>query len=167
MWKSSTALQRSVHRHNCIRLSEVQLPEGLTAIGNDAFANCTILSSISLPSTVSTLGEAAFNNCISLSDINFPAGLHRIEAFTFQSCGFTQLTIPDSITSIGMCAISYCPNLTEVTFSDTTELGEYVFEESNIHTVHAPEQFLAHLDLSNIFRQTPWLAAQEKAHPNG
>ena len=50
-------------------ITEIILPEGLDAIGKDAFAY-TGLKAIDIPSSVKTIGEYAFYNCTSLLEIN-------------------------------------------------------------------------------------------------
>ena len=47
-------------------LSEIVLPEGLTAIPGSCFSNCRYLSSVNIPSTVTSIGSSAFYGCSSL-----------------------------------------------------------------------------------------------------
>lgn len=71
-------------------LSELQIPEGVTEIEEDAFMLCTALTSISIPNSVTEIGRLAFCGCTGLASIN----------------------IPDSVTEIGERAFEGCPNLT-------------------------------------------------------
>lgn len=50
-------------------LEKLVIAEGVTSIGQGAFANQTTLQEISLPETVKTVGEQAFYNCIGLTHI--------------------------------------------------------------------------------------------------
>ncbi len=45
-----------------VNVSYVVIPEGVTTLGNNAFIGCTSLSVIELPSTISTIGKYCFNN---------------------------------------------------------------------------------------------------------
>ena len=65
------------------KLTSLSLPEGITAIGNDAFCGCKI-SSLTLPSSLKTIGARAFSNN-----------------------GITQLTIPNKVESIGNAAFAH------------------------------------------------------------
>ena len=65
--------------------------EGITTIGNHAFANSG-LTSVTIPSTVTSIGQSAFNNC----------------------SGLTSVTIPSSVTSIGSGAFIYCSELKKI-----------------------------------------------------
>lgn len=42
---------------------EMTIPEGYTAIGQDAFYMCTGLTSVTIPEGVTTIGDYAFYGC--------------------------------------------------------------------------------------------------------
>lgn len=65
------------------KLTSLSLPEGITAMGDDAFCGCKI-SSLTLPSSLKTIGARAFSNN-----------------------GITQLTIPNKVESIGNAAFAH------------------------------------------------------------
>jgi len=58
----------------CPKLSNINLPEGLVAIDDDAFRE-TALKSVTLPKSLKVLGGGAFGDCDELSEINIPDGL--------------------------------------------------------------------------------------------
>ncbi len=58
----------------CPKLSNINLPEGLVAIDQDAFRE-TALKSVTLPKSLKVLGDGAFKECDELSEINIPDGL--------------------------------------------------------------------------------------------
>ena len=45
---------------NCISLTSVELPDGVTAIGDWAFSDCEALTSLTIPGGVTAIGEWAF-----------------------------------------------------------------------------------------------------------
>ena len=53
-------------------ITKVEIPKGVTAIGDRAFYNCTGLESIIIPEGVTAIGESAFYNCINLENIIIP-----------------------------------------------------------------------------------------------
>lgn len=117
----------------CTNLESVSLPEGLTSIGTGAFLRCYNLSEIELPSSVEYIGALAFYMCGNLTSLTLPEGLTAIEQNTFSQCGLTEITIPGSVTSIGHAAFWRCENLAMVNFPDGLEsIGEWAFSDSAI-----------------------------------
>ncbi len=57
----------------CENLRHIAIPDGVRSIGHRAFANCTSLKVMKLPASVSDIGDMAFAGCRSLEDITFPA----------------------------------------------------------------------------------------------
>ena len=79
--------------HNFYRnILTVVIENGVTTIGNDAFADCANLTSITIPNSLTSIGFEAFYDC----------------------SGLTSITIPSSVTNIGYDAFYGCTNLTDV-----------------------------------------------------
>lgn len=62
------------------------IPEGVTRIGEFAFANCSSLVSIVIPESVTLIEWYAFCNCSSLTNITIPKSVTRIGEFAFGNC---------------------------------------------------------------------------------
>jgi len=110
-------------------LIEIELPSGLTSIGEEAFRDCSSLETISIPSSVVTIGDYAFDECVSLaSAITIPEGITSIGRRVFYHCGrLTSVTLPDNLTSIGYQSFYRC-SLSSITIPDSvTELGYQAF----------------------------------------
>ena len=90
--------------------SEVMIPEGVTTIGTNAFANNKTITKVTLPSTLTTIGKAAFYGCTNLDIPEFPASVTTIEEEAFGLCYASEeeVTIPASITNIGPWAFHLC-----------------------------------------------------------
>lgn len=58
---------------NNLLLTKLVFPEGLTAIGAQAFNECENITSISFPSTLQVIGDNAFKSCYSVSRIESSA----------------------------------------------------------------------------------------------
>ena len=56
-------------------LYKLTLPEGITAIGSQAFSHCYSLYDINIPSTVTRIADYAFEYCEDLTSITLPARL--------------------------------------------------------------------------------------------
>ena len=102
---SSMAITNSTFK-GCEKLKKINLPVGITSIGDEAFDRCLLLEDIAIPNTVTKIGHYAFNKCES----------------------FKSIIIPDSITSIGYWTFANCSNLISVTFlNGVTEVGHEMF----------------------------------------
>lgn len=62
------------------------LPQGLTTIGDNAFADCAALQAVAIPTTITNIGTAAFQNCTALSAVLIPEGVQTIEDNAFKGC---------------------------------------------------------------------------------
>lgn len=82
--------------------SSVTIPEGVTAIYQDAFKGHGELTSVSLPSTLKTIGKDAFNGT-----------------------GLTSVNTPNSVTSISSGAFAGCTSMVSANLA-SAELGEGV-----------------------------------------
>lgn len=71
---------------DCIQMSSVVLPEGLTTIARSAFDGCFNLASVNIPDSVVTIEDFAFWCCYALKTVNIPAGVTNIGFKVFSSC---------------------------------------------------------------------------------
>ena len=132
-------------------IQSVVIEEGVSSIGNHAFAEYKNLTSISIPSTivsigayactwnsvtnliipnsVITIGEGAFSGCRQLTDVTLSNRLKKIEQNVFSYCtGLISIVIPDSVTSIESGAFNQCFNLESITIPDgVTSIGKRAF----------------------------------------
>lgn len=97
------------------RAEEAVIPEGVTALGNEAFAGGR-LKSVSLPDSLETIGDSAFNSCPALTQITLPEGLRSIGKGAFSNCAVRSLILPDSLEFMGLGAINSSYALQEVFF---------------------------------------------------
>lgn len=67
-------------------IKNVILPEGMTSVGDNAFAGCEALIAVAIPTSVTNIGNAAFQNCTALSAVLIPEGVQTIEDNAFKGC---------------------------------------------------------------------------------
>ena len=103
-------------------LKSISLPEGLTHIGNYAFATCGNIKSLIIPSTVVSIGNSAFENCTKCEGtLEIPLSVTTIGRSAFNNdYSLTSLKVGASVTSIGIGAFTGCYGLTEITFLGST-----------------------------------------------
>ena len=64
----------------------ITLPEGVTTIGNYAFAQCYSLKSIVLPNSVTSVGQFAFQSCDAVTSVTLGSGVATIGSCAFYNC---------------------------------------------------------------------------------
>ena len=86
----------------------------VTSIGDRAFSGLD-LTNMNIPDTVTSIGESAFSFCNALTNITIPNSVTSIGEWAFNYCSdLTSITIPDSVTSIGHYAFLNCGCLTSI-----------------------------------------------------
>lgn len=115
---------------DCLSMESLTLPKySITSIGESAFQNCTSLKSVSLPNTLDSLGEKAFKGCESLKFLDLGYKLRRIPSYAFEDCNsLEELELPNQIKEIGQKAFANCNGIKKVNFpSGISLLGEEAF----------------------------------------
>lgn len=96
-------------------LQSIILPEGVTTIGNKAFANCSSLEKVALPSTTTKIEEAAFINDTSLTVISGVLPKQKIYPSTFENCWHLKSVDLSNVTDrIGKYAFRCCLSLSSI-----------------------------------------------------
>ena len=118
---------------DCYYFSSITIPSSVTSIGEYAFYQCETLTSIEFPeggtSSLTSIGESAFYNCEALASVTIPEGVTSIERHTFDGCkNLASISIPETVTYISESAFSNCKNLASISIPETvTSIGEYAF----------------------------------------
>jgi hypothetical protein len=125
-------------------MSELHIPDNVTAIDAYAFHECKNIREVRLPDSLSSLGRGVFcgdeylqkvtnwNDRLTeipellfaatdLIDFEIPDGVTRIGSHAFSQTLLHEVTIPDSVTTIENRAFAYCYNLRSVTMGKNVE----------------------------------------------
>ena len=143
---------------DCYELSSVTIGNSVTSIGQAAFATCTGLTSVTIGNSVTSIGEEAFEDCSSLISVTIPNSVISIGDYAFNYCeSLTSVTIGNSVTSIGSAAFAECSSLTSVTNYATTPqtIGADVFEEVNLSycTLNVPEESVGSYQAADVWKE--------------
>ena len=135
-------------------LTSLVIPNGVTAIGENAFRECASLETASIANSVLEIGKYAFYKCTNLEVTSLSDSLKKVDDYAFSeiaklcaitlsdgltyigTCAFaandatatTTLVVPDSVTAIGSAAFGGFNGLTELTLPF---IGGKAYEESN------------------------------------
>ena len=66
-------------------IQSIDIPSGITSIGNNVFRDCLSLSSVTMSDSVTSIGQSAFQNCSSLTSINIHSGVTSIGSYAFSN----------------------------------------------------------------------------------
>ncbi|MEG2834291.1 MAG: leucine-rich repeat protein, partial [Ruthenibacterium sp.] len=115
--------------NNSIRT--VTISQGVTSIGNYAFAYLKALPSVVIPTGVTSIGCYAFDGCSNLKSAMISEGVTFIGEGAFRRCSLLQsITIPVGVTSIGSMVFNECGSLTSVVIpAGVTDIGNYAFAD--------------------------------------
>ena len=81
--------------------SELQLPNSVTVINDNAFSYCSSLPSVTINSRVSVLPENCFLRCTSLKSVTLPDTLEKISNNSFSFCtSLDYIEIPSKVSTI-------------------------------------------------------------------
>jgi len=109
-------------------ITSVDIPDGVTNIGNSAFKYCTSLKNVIIPDSVTSIGYEAFYNCYELTSIKIPNGVTKINQRTFSGCReLTSIYIPDSVTYIADQAFSHSGLISITIPNSVTSIPDYAF----------------------------------------
>jgi hypothetical protein len=125
----------------------MELPHGLTTIGDYAFANCRSIAAIKLPESLISFGKGVFSGCVSLSSVTGAECVdwHKKHAFTGAPWLATQaddgfmvyesyleayvgqsdvVQIPANVHTIGMCAFDGNTTISRVVIPNGVQVIE-------------------------------------------
>ena len=93
-----------------VRITSINIPEGIKSIGDYAFDYCLSLIELHLPTTLRTIDDGAFRGC-RLVDLDIPEGCKTIGKEAFESNSLINIHLPSTIEYIDRSAFAYCDNL--------------------------------------------------------
>ena len=110
-------------------ITTLNIPEGTTKIGGNAFNEYSTLASVTIPNSVTEIGKKAFYYCQALTEATIGNGVTSIGSFAFYYCNrLKSISIPDATTEISSNAFANCQSLTDVTIGNgVTTISESAF----------------------------------------
>ena len=116
--------------YNCTALTEVEIPDAVTEIGDSAFAGCSNLQKVTLSANMTRITSFVFSDCTSLASIEIPKGVIQIRSRAFSGSGLSDIVLPESLTTINSYAFEDCDFLTRIYIpASVNVLGMGAFQE--------------------------------------
>ena len=106
----------------------VTVPDGVTAIGKEAFYAKSAITEIHLPTGITSIGDSAFRSCAGLTEIVVPDSVETIGDNAFYDCsGLTSLRLSQGLKTLGTNVFLRCNSLTEIEIPAGVEnVGNYI-----------------------------------------
>ncbi len=124
------------------QITTVDLPSGMTRIGDNAFYNCVMLRTVTIPEGVTAIGAYAFQYCPLKENFPIPESVTTIGEHAFDATGIWYVTVPADVTSIGEGAFSNCINLKEISVNagnaNYTAVGGVLFNRNVTELIAYP-----------------------------
>ena len=137
------------------QVTEYNIGDDVTTIGESAFHNCAGLTSINIPNSVTSIGRDAFRYCTGLTSITIPESIVEIKVFAFEYCDSLKKVITPNLSK--WCEITFAnewsnplyyahhlytdenTEITELTIpEDVSNIKAYAFEGLGIKNLIIP-----------------------------
>ncbi len=128
-------------------LKTVNIPEGVTTLGQYAFQYCCDLKKVTIPTTITDFGNGDsdvtrgsantadnFYQCEALEEIVLKEGTTKLGSGMFGACSsLKEVNIPSTLTEIPTYLFTQCKNLEKITFhSSLSKMGIYSFNNAPV-----------------------------------
>lgn len=109
----------------------MRFAEGMETLPKQACAFARQLTEVTIPDTVTELEKNVFANCTSLTHVSLPEAITKIPRAIFEDSGLVSVCIPKNVDSIGDFAFSDCAGLTFVYVpASVHQIGPRAFENT-------------------------------------
>ena len=147
-----TALGLTYTTAKDVRLSIVrmEIPKGITTVGNYAFEKSTTLLEVYFPSSVESLGNGVFKQCTNLvkaslidTKITVIKGgtIHTTDSVFRGLTNLTTVSLPSTLETIEGWGFCGCTSLSNINIENTSvkTIGDYAFEKAGVVNVYLPD----------------------------
>ncbi len=131
LYETATKQPVDIIPSEIIKQGGVEFSDTLTTIKNLHFADLPI-SEIQIPDSVTEIGELKFSECHALTKLSGFDSVRKIHKLTFNNCNnLATIEIPNSVIEIGNLNFSNCSTLTKIGISNTKRINNLTFNNCN------------------------------------
>lgn len=107
---------------------EIEIEDGIVAIGDRAFFGATAAEKIVIPDSVTAIGNYAFAHASALKEIELPLALKTLGNGAFEACSsLKSISVGESLTSLGERAFAFCNSLESASILSPVEIKAETF----------------------------------------
>jgi len=111
-----------------VHITRVEIPEGVTVIGENAFKGITSIEEVVLPITLTHIMAYAFKGCRKLKTILLPEKLEHIGVYAFHRChSLRSIIIPNSMKELSSFVFLCCDHLERVEMQSVSRISTQTF----------------------------------------
>ena len=114
--------------------SDIVIPEGVVAVGNEAFRGKDIVN-ITIPESVTEIGSYSFSECRKLKKVTIKGTIDKINEFGFWYCEQLEEIDVSQVRYFGMCCFSRCDQLKSVDLANAQIVEANAFYNTAINSV--------------------------------
>lgn len=104
----------------------VNIPDTITAIGDEAFSGNETLTSLTIPDSVTQISYNAFKNCTALTRVIIPDSVEKVGPGAFEGCtSLASVEIGTNVSSWGSGVFANCNSLATVSVDRNNEYLTY------------------------------------------
>lgn len=112
--------KRNVMEENIALVTEIVVGEGITHLGENAFAEQLSVTKVTLPSTLTALSVSCFKNCPKLRTVSGGKGITTIAESTFKYCTVLEsIELSSALVEVHWCAFDEASDSITVYFDGT------------------------------------------------
>jgi len=122
-------------------LESIVLPEGVQEIKPYAFYMNEGIRHITLPSTLRAISKHSFHGCHVLTHVDIPEGIKAIGDYAFMDCyNLCEIRLPSTLRVVSKCSFQGCHALTHVDIPEGIKtIGDYAFTDCyNLREIRLP-----------------------------
>lgn len=111
-------------------VTDLVIPDGVTAIRNEAFSQCDGLTSVTIGNSVTTIGDNAFAGCLGLKSVSIGNAVTEIGGVAFEGCtNLTSVSLGNAVKTIRISAFAGCSSLKSIVIPNSViEVGGAAFK---------------------------------------
>lgn len=112
--------ERNIMEENIALVTEIVVGEGITKLGENAFAEQLSVTKVTLPSTLTTLSVSCFKNCPKLRTVSGGKSIATIAESAFKYCTVLEsIELSSALREVDWCAFDETPDTITIRFDGT------------------------------------------------